>query len=83
MANPSRWTLDMISLSPMKPLAPDVIWANIEKYAGYGPLGVGRCRDLLDYIDGQLIERRGGLAMRALWQTVADYLDRVQESIAA
>ncbi|MHB1206404.1 MAG: hypothetical protein ACYCZX_12610 [Rhodospirillaceae bacterium] len=83
MANARRWTLDMIALSPMRPLAPEIIWESLEKYAGRGPLGVGRCRDLLDHIDGQLIERRGGPAMRALWQTVADYLDRVQQSLAA
>jgi len=37
----------------------------------------------LNYIDGELIERRGGQAMRDLWQTVTDYLEKVQEGLAA
>ena len=34
-------------------------------------------------IDGELIDRKGGQIMRDLWTTVADYLEKVQEGLAA
>jgi hypothetical protein len=83
MRDAGRWVRHMVAAARMKPMAPEAIWERLEAYAGRGPLAVGRSKNVLEYIERQLIDRQGGAAMRALWQTVTAYLAYVQRSLAA
>ena len=73
----------MIAASPVGPLAPGAVWSELRRYAGDGPLGIGRTKDVLDHIGRELADRKGGLPMRALWNAVSGYLAKIQEDLAA
>jgi hypothetical protein len=55
----------------------------LERHVGQGDKALGRIQAVLDFIDGELVERRGGQVMRDLWSTVANHLEQVQEGMAA
>ncbi len=63
------------------------MWRNhsksLERNVGQGEKAIERVRSILNFIDGELIDRKGGQIMRDLWATVADYLEKVQEGMAA
>jgi hypothetical protein len=61
----------------------DAVLKSLERHVGQGEKALDRVKAVLDYIDGELVERRGGLVIRDLWATVADYLEKVLESLAA
>ncbi len=50
---------------------------------GQGEKALRLAAAILDYLDGQLVERNGGLVMQALCATVADYLEKIWEGLAA
>lgn len=83
MANANEWVRQIVAASEDEPLATDAIWKSLDKFAGAGPNALSRVRDVLDCIDGHLIERNDGPVMRGLWVRVADYMERMQEGLAA
>ena len=83
MANAHEWVRQVVAASEREPLATEAIWKSLDKFAGHGPNALMRVRDVLEHIDNQLIERNDGPVMRALWVRVADYMERVQEGLAA
>lgn len=48
-----------------------------------GTTSLARIQAVLEYIDDQMIERNDGPVMRGLWAAVTDYLEKVQEGLAA
>jgi hypothetical protein len=83
MASPSEWVRQILANSQSQPMTTEAVLKSLEKHIGQGEKALSRIQDVLAYIDGELIERRGGLAMRDLWATVSDYLEKVQEARAA
>jgi hypothetical protein len=83
MASASEWVRQTVEKAQHAPLERDVILKNLEKHAGQGDRLLARVDDVLNYIDGELIERRGGQVMRDLWTTVADYREKVLEARSA
>ena len=73
-----RWVSDILAQSPGRPLAPEAVWASLERQIGHGPLAVGRTKNLLAYIGQELNERRGGPALRSLRSAVSAYLSSEQ-----
>ena len=83
MASASIWVQQIVAKSQEEPMATEAVLKSLEKHVGQGEQMLVRVQGILEYIDGQLIERRGGQVMRDLWATVADYLEKVQEGRAA
>lgn len=77
------WVKHIITRSQEEPMPTEDILKSLERNIGLGEKAMPRVKAVLDYIDGELIERRGGQVMRDLWHTVADYLEKVQEGLAA
>ena len=82
-ASAGEWVRQMAAASSREPVATEAIWKALDKYAGQGPNALSRIQAVLEYIDDQLIERNDGPVMRGLWAAVADYLEKVQEGLAA
>ncbi len=83
MASAAEWVRQIVASSQDKPMTTEAVLKNLERHVGQGDRARDRVQAVLEYIDGELIERRGGLAMRDLWATVSDYLEKVQEAKAA
>ena len=83
MASAAEWVRQIIASSQDKPMTTEAVLKSLERHVGQGDRARERVQAILESLDGELIERRGGLAMRDLWATVADYLEKVQESLAA
>lgn len=83
MASASEWVRSIVSRSQEEPMTTEDVLKSLEMFAGQGEKLMPRVQAVLDFIDNELIERRGGQIMRDLWATVADYLEKVQESRAA
>ena len=83
MPDPGRLVRRIVAESLVRPLPHEAVHARIEKYAGRGPLGIGRSRGMLEYIERELADRKGGVPMRSLWNAVADYLATTQAQLAA
>ncbi len=83
MASSGEWVRQIVAKSQEEAMTTEAVLKSLERYVGQGEKTLGRVQAVLDYIDGELIERRGGQTMRDLWATVADYLEKVQEGIAA
>lgn len=83
MASAGEWVRQMTAASSTEPMATEAIWKALDKHVGQGPNALMRIQDVLDHIDRQLIERNDGPVMRGLWAAVADYLEKVQEGLAA
>lgn len=83
MASASDWVRQIVASAQAEPLPTKSVWKSLERHVGQGDRAVARTREILDYIDRELIERNNGPVMRGLWSAVADYLERMQENIAA
>jgi hypothetical protein len=83
MASAAEWVRQTVASSQNEPMTTEAVLKSLERHVGQGDRARERVQAILEYIDGELIERRGGLAMRDLWATVTDYLEKVQESLAA
>lgn len=83
MASAGEWVRQITAASTREPMATEAIWKALDKHAGQGPNTLARIQAVLDYIDEQMIERNDGPVMRGLWAAVADYLEKVQEGLAA
>jgi hypothetical protein len=83
MANAGEWVRQTVASAQAEPLPTEAVWKSLERHIGQGDKALARARDVLDYIDQQLLERKDGPAMRGLWHTVADYLEKMQENMAA
>ena len=79
----SDWVKHIVSRSQQEPMPTEDVLKSLERNFGQGEKAMPRIKAVLDYIDGELVERRGGQVMRDLWNTVADYLEKVQEGLAA
>ena len=82
MATAGEWVRQILAKSSEEPMATETVLKSLERFAGQGDRSVQRIQDVLDYIDRELVERRGGV-MRTLWATVADYQEKVLENSAA
>ena len=79
----SEWVRQIVTRSQERPMTTEEVWKSLERHVGQGDRALARLQQVLEYIDSELVERRGGLVMRDLWNTVADYQERVQEAQAA
>lgn len=80
MTKARRWVRQ--NVGPGKTVKADAAWRSLERYAGKGPLGVGRTQVLLAYIDRQLSEH-GARPLRRLRHVAADYLEVIDERMRA
>ena len=83
MLTASDWVKHIVSRSQQEPMPTEDVLKSLERNVGQGEKALARVQAVLDFIDRELIERRGGQVMRDLWHTVADYLEKVQEGMAA
>ncbi|MHB1207673.1 MAG: hypothetical protein ACYCZX_19070 [Rhodospirillaceae bacterium] len=83
MLGPSEWVRQILEKSQQEPMTTEAVLKSLERNIGQGEKTIDRIQALLVYIDGELVERRGGPVMRDLWSTIADYLEKVQEGMAA
>jgi hypothetical protein len=83
MASASEWVRQIVASSQEKAMTSEAVLKSLERHIGQGEKAIERVQAILEYIDGELIERKGGLVMRDLWTTVSDYLEKVQEARAA
>mgnify|MGYP001587396084 CR=1 FL=1 len=83
MLGPSEWVRQIIEKSQNEPMTTEAVLKSLERNIGQGEKTIERVQAVLTYIDGELIDRRGGQVMRDLWTTVADYLEKVQEASVA
>ena len=83
MASAGEWVRQVVEKSQEAPMNTDEVLKSLERHAGQGQKALTRVQEVSEYIDRELVERRGGLAMRQLWQTIADYQEKVLESLAA
>lgn len=77
------WVRQIAARSQEQPMSTEDVWKSLERYVGTGDKSLIRLQAVLEYIDAELVDRRGGIVMRDLWNTVADYQERVQEEAAA
>ncbi len=83
MLSPREWVNQIVANSQQEPMTTEAVLKNLERNIGQGEKTLERVQAVLNYIDGELIDRRGGQVMRDLWSTVADYLEKVQEASVA
>ncbi len=83
MATAHEWVQQTVARVQQSPMERDALLKSLEKQVGQGDRMLARVDDVLNYIDGELIERRGGQVMRELWAAVADYREKVLEARAA
>ena len=83
MATANDWVRQILAKSQEQPMSTEEVLKSLERYAGSGDRALARVQAVLEYIDTELVERRGGMVMRDLWSTVADYQEKVQEAQAA
>lgn len=83
MATANDWVRQILAKSQEQPMSTEEVLKSLERYAGAGDRALIRVQAVLEYIDAELVERRGGMVMRDLWSTVADYQEKVQEAQAA
>lgn len=82
-ASARAWVSQIVERSQREPMETEAVLKSLERNIGQGPHMLEEVRSILHYIDGELIERRGGQIMRDLWATVADYQEKVLEGQAA
>jgi hypothetical protein len=83
MTRAGEWVRQVVSRSQEQPMSTEDVWRHLERYAGQGDKALRRVQDVLNYIDAELVERRGGLVLRDLFTTVTDYQEKVLETAAA
>jgi hypothetical protein len=83
MASAAEWVRQTVASSQSQPMTTESVLKSLERHVGQGDRARDRAQAVLEYIDGELIEHRGGLAMSDLLVMVSDYLERVEEARAA
>lgn len=83
MGSAGDWVRQVVARSQERPMGTEEVLKSLERYAGAGDRALIRVQAVLEYIDAELVDRRGGPVMRDLWNTVADYQEKVQEAQAA
>ena len=83
MARTSEWVRQTIAASAAQPMSTEAVFKSLERHVGQGDRALVRAREVLGYLDAQLIECNHGPAIRQLWAAVADYIEKVQEGLAA
>ncbi|MGE4064774.1 MAG: hypothetical protein AB7E79_15530 [Rhodospirillaceae bacterium] len=83
MGSAGDWVRQIVARSTEHPMTTEEVLKSLERHAGTGERALIRVQAVLEYIDAELVERRGGHVMRDLWNTVADYQEKVQEAQAA
>lgn len=83
MGSAGDWVRQIVTRSQERPMTTDEVLKSLERHAGNGDRALARVQAVLEFIDAELVERRGGQVMRDLWNTVADYQEKVQEAQAA
>ncbi len=84
MPEPQRFMLEIASATDGPRPQPEAIWKGLERYAGAGPLGVGRTQILLAYIDRQLSDQPMPIPKRRLARlrhVAVSYLEELDEKI--
>ena len=83
---PRRFVRQIAATPPNQAPQPEAVWKGLERYAGAGPLGVGRTQTLLAYIDRQMVEQQGPVPKRHLGRlrhVAVDYLEMLDEKMRA
>ena len=83
MGSAGEWVRQILAKSQEQPMSTEEVLKSLERHAGMGDRAAIRVQAILEFIDAELVERRGGPVMRDLWTTVADYQEKVQEAQAA
>lgn len=83
MSSASEWVRQIVASAQTEPLPTEAVWKSLERHIGQSDRALTRIREVLDHIDGELIKRNNGPVMRGLWSAIADYLERMQENLAA
>lgn len=83
MVTAADWVKHIVSRSQQEPMPTEDVLKSLERSFGQGEKALPRIQAVLSFIDNELIDRRGGQVMRDLWSTVADYMEKVQEGLAA
>ena len=81
MTKARRWVRQ--NVGPGETVKADTAWRSLERYAGNGPLGVGRTQALLAYIDRQLSENSSVRPMRRLRHVAVEYLEVIDARMRA
>lgn len=83
MSSAGEWVRQIVAKSHEQPMSTEEVLKSLERHAGMGDRALLRVQAVLEFIDAELVERRGGPVMRDLWTTVADYQEKAQEAQAA
>ncbi len=78
-----EWVRQITAKCQIEPMTDEAILKSLEKAIGQGEQTLARVQAIVDYLDQEMIERRGGPVMRQLWATITDYLEKVLEARAA
>lgn len=81
--NARAWVNQIIERSQRDPMSTEDVLKSLERNVGQGPQMMEGVQAILDHIDNELIERRGGQSMRDLLATVSDYQEKVLEGRSA
>jgi len=81
--SPRAWVTQIIERSQREPMATEDVLKSLELNIGQGADMLESVRAILDHIDNELIERRGGQTMRDLWAALSDYQEKVLEGRSA
>lgn len=78
-----EWVRQTVAKCQDEPISSEVILKSLEKAVGLGEQTLPRVQAILDYLDQEGIERRGGPILRQLWAVITDYQEKVLEARAA
>ncbi len=79
----SEWVRQVAAAARANPMTTEGVLKNLEKAVGQGEKSLTRVVAIIDQLDRQLSERPEDQVLRDLHATVLEYLERVQEGLAA
>ena len=83
MHTAAEWVRHVVGASRAEPMTTEAVLKSLEKAVGQGDKSLTRVVAIIDQLDRQLSERPEDQTLRDLHLTVLDYLERVQEGLAA
>jgi hypothetical protein len=83
MLTAAEWVRHVVAASRTDPMTTEGVLKSLEKAVGQGDKSLARVVAIIDHLDRQLSERPEDQVLRDLHVTVLDYLERVQEGLAA
>ena len=83
MLGAGEWVRQMVALSQERAVTTETVLKSLEKNVGQGDKTPGRVQAIIDQIDRDLEDRGDSQTLIDLRATVGDYLEKVQEGLAA